>query len=511
MTDRNPVRAVFPSDDHFGPRDHRSHQSCERLEAGADRNRRRLRAPVLVLAASLAAVLVPAAARASVTFAPALSTATAIKPVNVAVGDVNGDGKQDVAITDAYTAEVLSGDGHGAFGNPQKIAMGYAPHSVALADLNGDGHLDLITADAGAPRPGVGANCLVVRLGDGKGGFGLEHTFSLGPVEEGPTGIAVVDLNRDGVRDVVVSENNTNEVSVFLGDGRGGFRPAVHDAVAVQPSGVAVGDFNGDGIPDLATPNSGPTGLGVIRYGDGTGAFPTRSGFTAPGASAIAAGDVNGSGRPDFATGNYAAQNVSIFDPYAHTVHTLPIGPGDALPGDIVIGDLTGDGRGDVVTTDSGTAKVSVIESSPTGPQPAVSFAVGADPLGVAIADLNGDGRPDVVVGAAGARQLSVLLNTTATPRSQTGPAHVTGKGTAVLTGTVDPHGSDTHYHFSYGTTSAYGASTPSVDAGSTSGAQSVSATLGSLTPGLTYHYRLVASNSAGTVVGVDRTVVAGP
>ena len=93
-----------------------------------------------------------------------------------------------------------------------------------------------------------------------------------------------------------------------------------------------------------------------------------------------------------------------------------------------------------------------------------------------------------------------------------TPPAVVTGTADSVsttgcrLTGTVNPNGHATTFHFEYGPTASYGSSTQQGDAGSGTSAVAVSAMLQSLTPGATYHYRIAASNSGGSSFGADST-----
>jgi hypothetical protein len=88
-----------------------------------------------------------------------------------------------------------------------------------------------------------------------------------------------------------------------------------------------------------------------------------------------------------------------------------------------------------------------------------------------------------------------------------TGPAENVTTSGAKVTGTVNPGGAQTSYHFEYGTTSSYGLNTPDNDAGAGSADLGVSATLSGLTASTTYHYRLVA----GGVNGNDRTFTTGP
>jgi hypothetical protein len=91
-------------------------------------------------------------------------------------------------------------------------------------------------------------------------------------------------------------------------------------------------------------------------------------------------------------------------------------------------------------------------------------------------------------------------------PRATTGAATSIRNHSAVLNGSVTPNGADTTWYFEYGTTTAYGTRTPARTVNRGQGTRSVSATITGLSSGTLYHYRLVASNSAGTTAGVDRT-----
>jgi hypothetical protein len=99
----------------------------------------------------------------------------------------------------------------------------------------------------------------------------------------------------------------------------------------------------------------------------------------------------------------------------------------------------------------------------------------------------------------------AVLLQ--AAPTATTGPAESITTGSAGVTGTVNPGGDATTYQFEYGTSTAYGLTTPQQDAGSGSTPVAARATLSNLTSSTTYHYRLVATNPAGVARGEDRTL----
>jgi phosphodiesterase/alkaline phosphatase D-like protein len=94
----------------------------------------------------------------------------------------------------------------------------------------------------------------------------------------------------------------------------------------------------------------------------------------------------------------------------------------------------------------------------------------------------------------------------TATPVVTTGGATSVDTTSTTLTGSVNPEGQSTTYHFEYGQTTAYGTQTPSASAGSGTATVNASAPVGGLSPSTTYHYRLVASNAIGEKVGADKT-----
>jgi hypothetical protein len=93
-----------------------------------------------------------------------------------------------------------------------------------------------------------------------------------------------------------------------------------------------------------------------------------------------------------------------------------------------------------------------------------------------------------------------------AAPTATTGPATAVTSTTATVTGSVNSGKEQTTYHFEYGTTTAYGTSTPDASAGKGNKTTNVSADLATLTPSTVYHYRLVATNASGTVPGADMT-----
>jgi uncharacterized protein YdeI (BOF family) len=110
-------------------------------------------------------------------------------------------------------------------------------------------------------------------------------------------------------------------------------------------------------------------------------------------------------------------------------------------------------------------------------------------------------------IGTAGQPTTATAASTAPAPSATTGSASKQAQSSATVSGTVNPQGTDTHYYFQYGPTTAYGAKTTSTDAGAGTADVPVTADLSGLNSSTTYHYQLVAVNSAGdTTVGADQT-----
>jgi len=190
-------------------------------------------------------------------------------PADLALVDVNRDGKLDILTANLNSKDisVLLGDGTGSFvpalGSPFKVK--YPPHHVSAGDLNKDGKIDLALTCHDSYE-------VVILWGDGKGGF----TESESPVKvldkEDPHnhGLALADFNGDGNLDITTSNNGDNSVSVLLGDGQGGFTSAKGSPYSAgrETYPLAASDLNQDQNLDILIPNVGSSSISVL-FGDG--------------------------------------------------------------------------------------------------------------------------------------------------------------------------------------------------------------------------------------------------
>ncbi len=180
----------------------------------------------------------------------------------VAVGDFNMDSKQDLIISGGTTVGIRLGDGLGGFSGSTNILIGAntQPRSPSIGDFNGDGKQDFAVTAAGV----VGTdNRVFVRLGDGMGNFSGTTVLTVGT---NPRSIAIGDYNKDGKQDLAIAITNSNTVSIRLGDGAGGFTGSMDVPTGSRPLSVMVGDFNEDGTLDFAAIN-GSNNNASIRLG----------------------------------------------------------------------------------------------------------------------------------------------------------------------------------------------------------------------------------------------------
>lgn len=108
-----------------------------------------------------------------------------------------------------------------------------------------------------ATAPGMNASA----QGCSTASFTAAANFAAG---DGPISVATGDFNGDGKLDLATANNSSNNVSVLLGNGKGGFDTATNFGVGIRPQSVTTGDFDGDGKLDLATANEGSDNISVL-------------------------------------------------------------------------------------------------------------------------------------------------------------------------------------------------------------------------------------------------------
>jgi uncharacterized protein (TIGR03437 family) len=369
---------------------------------------------LMLLVAAGAAVPAASGLTPSGTLAPATGSPFAVDagPQAVAVGDSTGSGNLDIVTANSAgnNVTVLWGNGLGGFAaNPLgPFTVGNGPRAVAVVDVNGDGLPDIVTANSAD-------NTVTVLLNNGSGGFAAAagSPFAVGTQ---PESLVVSDFNGDGYPDIVTANLNDSNVTLLLGNGAGGFTAAQGSpfAVGAGPHSVATGDFNGDGKPDLVTANSGSNTVTII-LGNGTGGFTGPRTFAAPSSpQSIAVGDFNMDGKLDVVTADSGGTTVTVLlgdgsgGFGAGTQFTV-----GSNPDSVAVGDFNGDGKPDIVAANSGGNTLILLLGNGAGGFTAAGgspFAVGSFPSSIAVGDFNGDGRADIAIANAGGNSAAVLL-----------------------------------------------------------------------------------------------------
>lgn len=167
---------------------------------------------------------------------------------------------------------------------------------MAVEDLNRDGIEDLVTADANPDK-------VSVLFGNGDGAFGAPQFF---PTGEFPIQIVLGDFDLNGTPDAVTVNEESGNISILPGNRDGSFQPPQHFYLGDRPTSVAVGDFNRDGALDLCAVGGNFDNV-LVSLGNGDGSFQPSQSFSAGedlrfGIIAIATGDFNRDGALDIVT-----------------------------------------------------------------------------------------------------------------------------------------------------------------------------------------------------------------
>jgi hypothetical protein len=326
----------------------------------------------------------------SINFTAPVGFSSGSSPYLVAIGDIDGDGKPDMAVANygSNTVSVFKNihtTGNitsGSFAAKVDFTTGTNPFGIAIGDLDGDGKPDLVVTNGNAASISVFRNTATTGSINA-GSFAAKVDFTSGSA---PSDVQIADMDGDGKPDLIVDNFSSNTLSVFRNTGSTGsistasFAAKVDFATGSHPRGVTVADIDGDGKPDIAVANSSGNTLSIFRNISGSGSFTTSSLAT----------------RVDFTTG--------------------------ARPIDIAIGDLDGDGKPELAVADGDSNTISVFRnisssgSITTGSLSArVKFTTGTDPESIAIADVDGDGKPDLAAGNYASATVSVFRNTAST------------------------------------------------------------------------------------------------
>lgn len=299
----------------------------------------------------------------------------------------------------------------------QPLPTGPNPHFTVVADFNEDGKPDLAVTNADLPHQGNSASSVAILLGIGAGSFTPAITYA---VDREPHGMVAVDVNEDGILDLVTANKYGGTVSVLRGLGAGGvgngtFAPASNFTTGGYAFHLVAGDFDEDGITDLAVSLNSVAAVAVLRglgaggVGDGTFATPVLFGLWSL-STGLESGDFNEDGILDLVATEYGTGTVAVLlgqgtagvgdGTFAAASH-YAAGP---QPFDVAVADLTGDGILDLAVANADGGGTRLLLGNGIAGQGDGTFSSGTtllsgNSVAVVALDANDDGIPDLAVG----------------------------------------------------------------------------------------------------------------
>jgi hypothetical protein len=332
-------------------------------------------------------------------------------PLSLNAGDFNGDGRPDVATINGTSSNVSvylrqAGGGFAQeAGSP--FGVGAGPSGAAVGDYNGDGRVDLAVSSFNAPG---GVTVLLRQAG---GGFAQESGSPFGS-GTGMHAVVAGDFNGDGLLDLAATRS-TGQLVLLTRNPGGGFTEGQSITAGATPVAIAVGDYNGDGLTDLATANRGGDSVTVLLRSGAT--FATEGTFAVgDDPIGIVAADFDGNGRADLAVTNAVPGTVSAF--LRNAANTgfdaeSPISV-SASPVGIDAADFNRDGRPDLAVAANAGAVNVLHRNAAGGFTLDQSISIAGAVNDVVASDFDGDSRPDLAASSytgATADSFTAMLN----------------------------------------------------------------------------------------------------
>lgn len=333
--------------------------------------------------------------------------------ISVAVVDVDGDGGRDLVVGefdpfDAAPDRIAAHLWNGAsFAAPTVLVpLAFYPLLQNVGDVDGDGFEDLAV-------PQLESDRALLLLGSASGLAAPLEVALTGPT----TSIVFADLDGDGVKDVAGSVTNDDALCVRIADAPLSFGPPVIYNVGGFPRSIATGVFGEGEEVDLFCSNLRDVS---VLHGNGDGSFEGARGFpVGDEPQFVRAVDLDDDGNLDAVSIDlFQSKIVFMHGDGAggfHNVGQVPLDPTTIeTPGFLLVRDFDEDGMLDVATSLNSADRVQLVRNQGSLPfslpVTADGVDVGFEPLGLDSSDLNGDGHMDIVVANAGDETIQVLL-----------------------------------------------------------------------------------------------------
>lgn len=400
-------------------------------------------------------------------------------PTNVLTGDLDGDGKPDMAVINsdnsniAFFLNTSTTNGAISFAAPVILSSGTNPFAGSLGDLDGDGKLDLAVTELNSNKINVLLNKSTVGnlnmgpssfTGNGSGTL-LNGNLFVSTLQR-PVDVAIADIDGDGKQDLIVTNTNSDYVSVYLNTSVPGGQLSFTTSGSILslaantgPFNLIVRDIDQDGLPDLVVGHQfSNTAITVFRNNSVVGLVSFSVPLSLLAGSApwgVKVGDLDGDGKPEIVAVSFTSGTLSLYRNISPNGGGIVLSPKIdlAIPSpsySFEMVDLNGDGKLDLAIANSFSNTISILTNTSAGGAisftGAITLPAAEMPGSVTAADFNGDGKPDLVTAnrLPGGNNISIFRNqllplptiNSFTPLSATTGGIITISGTN-LTGTT--------------------------------------------------------------------------
>lgn len=338
-------------------------------------------------------------------FAPGTNMPSPGNPTDIAVSDLNNDGKTDFVVISSNTwisvYKNTSTTSTISFATSTDIDNALQAYSVAIGDINGDGLPDIVVGSSNNSFDSISV------YKNTTSGGSISFVLSARFAAPGAYSVVVGEVDGDGKPDIISTTNNS--ISVFRNISSGGnflFNDGLLFGAGQYPQDVTLRDVNGNGKADLVVTN-GNNNILVLNNTSTTGNISFDA-FQNVGSvysgTAIEAGDLDGDGKPEIVVSSYNGYAVAVLKNTSSggTISfDSPLSLSTSNPWGVQLADMNGDGKLDIVCPQySVLQNVSIFRNISNGSlsfDPAVDYYTGAKNFQLGIADLRNTGLPDII------------------------------------------------------------------------------------------------------------------
>lgn len=367
----------------------------------------------------------------NINFAPKQDFINGVLTYGITYGDIDGDGKQDIITTSIVDQNIsvfrnTSTTGNISFANKIDFPSGNSPYNIAIKDLDGNGKPDIVVVNATSSIVSIYRNLSTM------------GTVSFAPkldiaTQINPQDLTLGDFDGDNKYDIAVTNKVSNSFSIFrnistIGNITFAARYDIACGTGNQPVGIINGDFDGDNKVDIAIvisqSNTSGSFAQIYKNNSSPGILNFNWDITLIGepnnnAYHITAGDLNGDGKIDLAFAITGADYSKVFENYSFLGSMVFLEKTQLQsfnPYPISVGDLNGDGRADVIASNFTSNNISVFKNTCGTPE-ITSFTptIASTSITITITGNNFNNITSVTIGGVNAASFVVVNSTTIT------------------------------------------------------------------------------------------------